>query len=81
MGKWRNISGDDRIIGYGVPMATTVAADEVAVVDDGADEAYDNQPTIWERVSDAPGSTPSASKKAAPSAPTSDSPSTDAAAS
>ena len=80
MGKWRNISGDDRIIGFGIPMPQTIKADDVAVVDDGADESYDNQPTIWEQVSDAPTSTPS-TKKAAPSAPSTDNPSTDASAS
>ena len=81
MGKWRNVSGDDRIIGFGLALATTVKDGDVAVVDDAADFAYDGQDAIWERVSDAPVSSPSASTQAAPSAPTSDQPTDDAAAS
>ena len=78
MGKWRNISDDARLIGYGIPVMQLIESEAVATVSDDADEAYDNQPSIWERVSDAPAS-PSAS--AAPPAPTSASTSTDAAAS
>lgn len=50
MGNWRNVSGDDRLVGYGLPIATTITADAVLTVPDDADPAYADQPAIWQAV-------------------------------
>jgi len=53
MGNWRNVSGEDRLVGYGLPIATTIAADAVLSVTDDADAAYADQPAIWQAVAPA----------------------------
>jgi hypothetical protein len=50
MGSWRNVSNEDRLVGYGLPVVTTIAADAVLVVPDEADASYEVQPDIWQPV-------------------------------
>lgn len=49
MAKFRNVSGDDRLVGFGLPRRRLVQVDELLSVPDELIENYD-QPDIWELV-------------------------------
>jgi hypothetical protein len=52
--QFRNISGDDRQVVYGVRFPTEIVAGGILTIEDDADEAYDHQSTIWEVVTAQP---------------------------
>jgi hypothetical protein len=47
----RNISGEDRLVGYGLPKARLVEADEVISVPAEVEESYTIQTSVWEKTS------------------------------
>jgi hypothetical protein len=50
MAKFRNVSGVDRIVGYGFPSTRKVLADDVLTVPTEVASSYGCQPTIWSPV-------------------------------
>jgi hypothetical protein len=47
----RNISGEDRLVGYGLPKGRLVEADEVISVPAEVEESYTIQTSVWEKTS------------------------------
>ena len=47
MAKFRNVSGETLVVGYGFTARRTVKPDEVLVVPPDVAEAYAGQPGIW----------------------------------
>ena len=50
MSQFRNLTDHTLLVGYGLTYAVKVAPDTLITVNDGADAAYECQPTVWQLV-------------------------------